>query len=280
MTRVMRLIALVLLVALDWSAAVPPVHAQQAPAAEETAPDYEAWEQVATRAEDVLATGRASDAALADLRSELVDWRTRLLNAQGVNASRIKTLREQIAALGAPPAEGETEPEEIAARRAELNRQLAELQAPGLKAVEAHSRADGLIREIDSVIRERQTSKLLELGPTPLNPANWAAGADALRETVVRIAGEASEQWAMPSRRATFRENLPATVLFLALAAVLLARGRRWVGLLSERLVQSGRRRGSAVYASLYPWARSWSPRSAPCCWSPRSYRPGWPASG
>ncbi|TCO70629.1 DUF3772 domain-containing protein [Rhodovulum euryhalinum] len=251
MTMLIRIFAVVLLTALAFPLAAPPATAQQAAATEEAAPDYAAWEKVARRAEGVLGAGRASDAALSELRQELVDWRTRLLNAQGTNAARIKTLREQIAALGAAPAEGETEPDEIAKRRAELNKQLADLQAPGLQAVEAHSRADGLIREIDSVIRERQTSKLLELGPTPLNPVNWAAGAEALRETGTAMFRELAEAWATPSRRAGFREDLPVTILFLGMAAVLLARGPRWVVLLSERLILGRLNRGGVVFSSL-----------------------------
>ncbi|TCP42817.1 DUF3772 domain-containing protein [Rhodovulum marinum] len=251
MTPLLRVLVLVLAAALSGPLSAPMVQAQQTAAAEEKAPDYKAWEELATRAEEVLGQGRASDKALSELRGQLVDWRTRFLDAQGINAARIKTLRDQISALGPTPAEGETEPGEIASRRAELNRQLAELQAPGLQAVEAHSRADGLIREIDSVIRERQTSKLLELGPTPLNPANWAAGAEALRDTLATAYRELAEAWALPSRRASFREDLPATILFLTMAVVLLARGRRWVVLLSERLIQASERRGKAVFSSL-----------------------------
>ncbi|MGC9419188.1 MAG: DUF3772 domain-containing protein [Rhodovulum sp.] len=251
MSLLLRVMALALAFALAAPLSAPTAIAQQATATDEKAPDFDTWEQVATRAEDVLAQGRASDEALSELRAQLVDWRTRFLDAQGINAARIKTLREQISALGPAPAEGETEPDEIASRRAELNRQLAELQAPGLQAVEAHSRADGLIRELDSVIRERQASKLLELGPTPLNPAHWASGAEALRDTLARAYREVTQAWAQPSRRASFRQDLPATILFLTMAVVLLARGRRWVVLLSERLIHSSKRRGKTVYASL-----------------------------
>ncbi|TCM83346.1 DUF3772 domain-containing protein [Rhodovulum steppense] len=252
MTRLVRVFALVLLAALVGPAMAPPGLAQQsAPAAEEAALDYSAWEQLASRAEQALGSGRDSDAALAELRAQLVDWRTRLLTAQGTNAARIKTLRDQIAALGPAPPEGETEPAEIAARRAELNRQLADMQAPALRAVEAHSRADGLIREIDAVIRERQTSKLLELGPMPFNPTNWAMGAEALRQTGMAMFVELAEAWTTPAGRDTFREDLPVTILFLAMAGVLLARGRRWMEQLSDRLIHTSRSRGRTVFSSL-----------------------------
>ncbi|SIO26072.1 Small-conductance mechanosensitive channel [Rhodovulum sp. ES.010] len=260
MTHILRHFAVILLLAaasLGPLAQPLPAQAENGstaaatPRTDEGTPDYQVWEQVATRAEEVLEAGRASNQALEALRAQLVEWRTRFLSAQDINSARIKTLRDQISALGPPPAEGETEPTEIAERRAALNAQLAELQAPGLKAVEAHSRADGLIREIDSVIRERQASRLLELGPSPLNPSHWPDALAALQDTGTQIMGELATGWNTPSRRASLREDLPVTLLFLVMAGVLLARGRRWVMMLTARLVEKGRGRGRAVYGSL-----------------------------
>ena len=51
---------------------------------------------------------------------------------------------------------------------------LSELQAPGLKAVEAYGRADGIIAQIDQAIRTKQTYALIDRTSSPLNPANWA----------------------------------------------------------------------------------------------------------
>ncbi|MBN2906014.1 MAG: mechanosensitive ion channel family protein [Rhodobacteraceae bacterium] len=248
-----RFLAVFLIAAagLCGPAAGPLLAQQQTPSEAQAAPDYREWETVATRAEDVLQTDRAANAALEQLRGQLADWRSRFLSAQDINAARIKTLRDQISALGAPPAEGESEPDEIARRRSELNQQLAELQAPGLKAVEAYSRADGLIREIDSIIRERQANQLLQLGPSPINPANWDDGLAALRTTALELGREVSDNWRTPSARAKMREDLPATLLFLALAGILLARGRRWMEQLTMRMVRGGPARGRAAFSGI-----------------------------
>ncbi len=154
-----------------------PLAAQEAPlpaeAATQSAIDFEVWEATAVRAEAALEAGKASNAALETLRSEVAQWRDTFLAAQNTNQARIQTIQSQIAALGAEPDTGEEDPE-IAARRADLQAQLTRLQAPVLAAEEAHTRATGLIAEIDRIIRERQAEALVSLSPSPLNPTLWA----------------------------------------------------------------------------------------------------------
>ena len=115
-------------------------------------PDYEAWQKVANQAEIALTQKRASSAALEGLRETLVDWRGQFLIAKDAGGARIKTLQNQIAALGTV-GEGEpSETEEVAALRNLLAQELGELTAPRQVADEAYSRANGLIRETDNII--------------------------------------------------------------------------------------------------------------------------------
>ncbi len=114
------------------------------------------------------------------MRAEIVEARAQFAAAQTQLTERAQGLRDQIAALGPPPAEGTTEPVEIAQRRTELTTQLAEREAPLRAADEAYARADAIIRAIDRELRARQADALMALGPTPLNPANWLEGVDAL----------------------------------------------------------------------------------------------------
>ena len=176
MTRIgTALRALLLAVALIAGGAVVPVWAQDI-----AQPDYTAWELRARADEVKLDLGTASVAELEAIRERMVDWRAQFLAAQDTNETRINTVRAQIDSLGPAPAEGEEEPEDIAARRADLTNQLTELRSPVLRAEEAYTRADGIIGEIDTIIRDRQASELLELGPSPVNPANWPAALSAL----------------------------------------------------------------------------------------------------
>lgn len=198
-------------------------------------PDYAAWEQVAGRAEQLLDSQDASTPALDQLRAEVAGWRDRFTQAQNLNAPRIATVREQIAALGPAPAEGETEADDIAARRKELNQQLSELQAPGQRAMEAYSRADSLVRSIDEQARAQQTNALLRLSPSPLLPASWAAAADAGMQVVRGIVQDMRDR-TYGAAGTALMGRIPVIALYLLAALGLLVFGRRWVDSLPSRL--------------------------------------------
>lgn len=214
-------------------------------------PDYKAWEAAAKRAEEALATDRASTAALEDLRSDIVDWRALFTEAQTANSAQIETVKAQIAALGPAPTEDKPDAPEIADRRKALNDQLAMLQAPGIAAVEARSRADGLIRQIDARVRARQASELLRLSPTPANPTNWPAGWAVLNQGMKTLWSEAGEAWNNPARRTELKNNLPVIVLFLAIAGVLVLRGPIFIERLSLRVQKGASMRGRDIAAAL-----------------------------
>ncbi|SEM87285.1 Small-conductance mechanosensitive channel [Gemmobacter aquatilis] len=199
------------------------------PTPNENAIDYAAWEQTAQRAEVVLATPTTSNNGLELLRGQLVVWRSSLQQAQSVNASRITSLREQIAALGDPPAEGATEPDEIANRRKVLTEQLGTAEAPRRAAEEAYRRASGLIGEIDTLLRERQAAQMLKLWPTPLNPANWGDAAQTISATVLRVYAEVSHNWNRAEKRLVMIDSLPVIGVLFGLAILLIWRGRGWI---------------------------------------------------
>ncbi len=213
--------------------------------------DYAAWELDAARAEEALELASASDMTMEAVRAKLVDWRSAFLLAQSTNSARIATLRQQIAALGPVPAEGETEAEEIAARRAELNDQLTRLQAPGLAAEEAFRRADGLISEIDRTLRERQADALLELMPSPLNPANWPAAVRAVTEASSGVVQEIAVNWDKPSGRDGLIDNLPAIVALMLVALGLIWRGRHLVEGFVARIARRTGVRGTRISSLL-----------------------------
>ncbi|MEM6594019.1 MAG: DUF3772 domain-containing protein [Pseudomonadota bacterium] len=220
-----------LLLALALICAAPaimaPALAQQAEQSE--VPDYEAWERDANRAEEVLDAARASDEGLTALRAQLAEWRERFLAAQDINATRIATLREQLAALGPAPAEGESEADDIASRRAALNEEIQTALAPVRRAEEAYTRANGLITQLDAIVRERQAERIFRLDPTPLNPVLWDDALIAIGMVGEAATGEVANNYVSAGRRTTLRQELPLTLGLLAIGLVLVFRSSTWI---------------------------------------------------
>ncbi|WP_299671619.1 DUF3772 domain-containing protein [uncultured Roseobacter sp.] len=244
------LCGLLLIAVLTWCL---PAMAQQPQAG----PNFQAWDNVARLAEDAIAAETASNERFERLRAELAEYRSDFTAGSRINAERIATLRSQLEALGPVPESGE-EPADVAGRRAELEAQLETLRAPVRVSEEAFRRADGLIREIDAIIRERQARRLLALGPSPLNPVHWPR---AVEDSLSILRGLALELETLedPVRRAQMRENLPLVLLLLAVALALIIRGRAWAGFGLSYLRRWGGR-GSGVWRFLVSLLRIFLP--------------------
>lgn len=219
-------------------------------------PDYSAWERLAERAENLLANPDTETRGLELLRSQLVGQRADFLVAQNTNATRITTLRDQIAALGPTPPDGEVEAEEITLRRQQLADQLVRLQAPGLAAEEAFRRADGLIGEVDRALREREASRLLQLWPSPLNPANWPEAVVALGDLTVRLWNETATRWTRGEGRQALFDNLPLIVLLGLVGLALITQTRRLSLAVTTRLPRPKTHRGRRVVVLLMSTAQ------------------------
>lgn len=190
--------------------------------------DFKTWETTASRAEGIIKDAQASSPALETLRGTLADFRSKALAVQDDNKARIETLQSQLDALGPAPKKGETEAPEVASRRKALTDQLAKAKAPVLAAQEAYKRADGMIGEIDRIIRERVTSELFTLGKSPLNPGLWPESISILLRFSGDIQGEVSEALSSDAQWVMTRRSLPASLSLIVLALVLLTRARVW----------------------------------------------------
>lgn len=202
-------------------------------------PLYEDWDRVAIRAQEVIDANLASDQAVTTLRGLLARWRTVFERRQSVNSAQIDTVRSQITALGAVPEDGTPEAAEIATRRTTLNTQLTELLAPGLRAEEAFKQVDGLIGQVDSLIRTRQADRRLRLDPTPLNPVNWSSGVAVLTQTASTLRAEFNRNYESEAQQKGLRDNLPLIIILVILGLVLVTRAGAWV----ERFIRSARAR-------------------------------------
>ena len=199
-----------------------------------------AWVATATRAEEVLEADLASTAALEILRSELVSQRSEALGLEVVSQSNIVPLRAELDALGPPPEDGTVEPLEIAARRAALEADVVRESVPLLLAQAAYSRADGLIREINAVIRVRFSDTLIELGPSPLDPTLWPEAASDITHYATRLVGEVRDTLAQETSRASLAQKAPLALLIAGLGLWMLLGVRRGFADLVERGLSLG----------------------------------------
>ncbi|MCF6443418.1 DUF3772 domain-containing protein [Nereida sp. MMG025] len=203
------------------------------------AEDYTAFRNFAAEVEGALEQDRATS-LLEAMRTELATWRAQFVEAQTENAARIDNVRDQLDVLGPPPEEGETESEDIADRREALNTQLNTLRAPVIAAEQANTQADGLISEIDQVIRERQAEALFSSGASPLDPSNWATASRAVIRTTERMGAEVTSALGNRTRLTEVASKTPEILFYLALALILLLRGRFWMEQLANRFIARG----------------------------------------
>ncbi len=198
------------------------------------------WLATAKRAEAAIKAGKASNAAFESLRDEIAGYRGAFEDARQQNAARIATLQSQLTALGPKPAEGQSEPTDIAALREQLTSQVNKLRVPVVVAHEAESRANGMIREIDRIIRERKTGRLFSRSVTPLDPSLWPTAFREVEQTVIDIFNETRTRLGSQIVRQTLRERALQILLVVALGLLFLVRGRVWAVRLGERLRRLG----------------------------------------
>ena len=214
-----------------------PALAQEVPGVDE-----DRWETLSKRAATMVENETAEDPALEAMRKRLTEYRAEFEAASGLNANRIKILRDQIAALGTP-AEGEqtdAEPPDVASKRAELTAELNTLLAPVQTAEAAFLEANGLIEQIDAILRERQAARLLQLGPSPFNPMLWDDALVHLQRGLQLI--WQTETPATDRAADDLRQKLPLIFFAALLGLVLILRGHVWATMIVGRLRRKGAR--------------------------------------
>ncbi|MFC3615997.1 DUF3772 domain-containing protein [Lutimaribacter marinistellae] len=256
MPRLLRLLSAIL-IALCSLAFVPQASAQLD---EEVQAYLEQWRSTADRAEDVIEAQRASSNAFESLREQLSEYRETFNNTRTQSTDRIKTLENQLEVLGPRPEDGSEEPQDIARLRQGLEDQLNELRVPQIIAEQAYARADGLIREIDRIIRERQADKLLSRGPSPLNPQYWPEAWRTMEQVTLALVAEISSNMGKSTVREQIQDRAPVLIFLVVLGTILLARGKHWSEWLGELLRKwGGRGHGVwefviSLFRILLPW--------------------------
>ena len=220
--------------------------------------DPSAWQSLADRAEETLDAGRASDAALEALRTEIDTYRQRFAAARDENASRIANIQSQIDALGPEPEDG-SESETVANTRAQLEERLQELRAPSVVAEAAFTEANGLVAEIDTTLRARQAQALFTRGPVPINPVLWPAAVRELGDFFDALVGETQAALSNDVARQQAASSIPIALFLVVLGLFCILRGRRLAGRLGDYLRSFGGA-GSGVWSFVVSLGRIFIP--------------------
>ncbi|AXI46456.1 DUF3772 domain-containing protein [Sulfitobacter sp. SK012] len=198
------------------------------------------WQSIAELSEAAVEDSSISDRALFDLRAQVVKHRAYFESARRTNGAQIVSLRQQIAALGDPPADGASvsEATEITEKREDLRRRLAVLLVPVQVAEAGFTRANGIVGQIDSIQRERKADQLVSVIASPLNPKHWGPALTALGNAVRGVWKE--DRLNFEESGLGWRGKLPLVLGSIFLGVLLVARGRAWAVHIVGSLQQLG----------------------------------------
>ncbi|MBA3324497.1 MAG: DUF3772 domain-containing protein [Rhodobacteraceae bacterium] len=221
----LRALTLALLLGAGWAGAG---HTQDA-----TPGAAENWDETIAQAQGLAGDPDASTVALELLRDRLLRMRSTSIEIEAEAAGRVADVNARLSTLGPAPAEGVTESDEIAQRRAQINAELSAAQAPLLEAQDFQRRADALIRDIDRVVRSRFADELRSQGPTPLRPIYWVQTAEALAENFRARRAQLEATLSDPVQRNLLLRRIPQDLLLaiigVGIAFSLRLRLVRWV---------------------------------------------------
>jgi small-conductance mechanosensitive channel len=209
------------------------------------------WDKTATRAEEVLAAGEASTSALEVMRESLVEQRAAARAMVAEETKKLAPFRQQLEALGPKPAEGVEEAPEVVAARLDLNQKIETVSGRLKKAELALARVDGLIKQLDGLIRGRFTNTLLSTGPSPLSPWRWVGAVAEYLNVAERLAAEGARGWEDPVAKRNRETRLPALAIATVLSVLLIVSMRRWLSLSLRRGVVEGAGRGRRLAVGL-----------------------------
>ncbi len=184
------------------------------------------WDSTAARAEAAIESNAASTMVMETLRAELVAQREDAARLESEARDRVFPLEEQLDALGPPPGDGETEDADVAERRAELQDAIDAARAPMLIAQAEFRRADGLIKEIDALIRTRFSESLTRLGPSPLNPVAWPGTVTTIQRYALRLAEDTGQILSRDTSKTALKTKAPLA-LFIAFLGIWMLMGIR-----------------------------------------------------
>ncbi|UTV27163.1 mechanosensitive ion channel family protein [Photobacterium atrarenae] len=188
----------------------------------------QAWEDTASQAERLISEQSRDNSKLEVVRNQLAEQRDQAYKLATYKDVEVRALEAQLTALGPAPAEGGSEPEVIATRRESLEQALAVASGPIYYAEGAYERANLLIGEIDTQIRENTVSQWLSQSPTPLLPSRWQLAAGEFLGYSRQITAQFTTFFDDPEAKRQWLQGLPLFIAMILAASAFLARLQPW----------------------------------------------------
>ncbi len=201
----------------------------------------DAFVEEAGNIESRIELGTVNSEASNVFRLQLEARRAALLDIAEDAATRLAPLREQQTALGDPPAEGATEPAEIASRRAELDEAITDLEAVQKSADESAARARDLFDRLTAAERERFRAALIERNTSPLSFSELGGALSEFTNYADQISTEFRVRLLAKGAVGSLTENLALPGLLAIVALILGVFVRGWlVNRLEHLAAQTG----------------------------------------
>lgn len=192
-------------------------------------PQSPQWNENIERAKRLLERQEGNIKELIEVRQQLVDQRDEAMAIVASGSVPLRTLKAQLDALGPAPSDTTTESEQLAERRKELQKEISQANEPLLKAEEVVRQSGVLIKELDSVIRQRTTTALLVRDPSPLIPTGWKAAATELADALRQEKNTLQTALKDPHTGAVLKSRMPLSIFLFVMGTITITFGRRLV---------------------------------------------------
>lgn len=212
---------------------------------------YISWEKTAKKAEQLLFDKNTTNGQFEAIRQQLAEQRDQAYKIANYKDVEVRTLEAQLDALGPPPAEGESEAEVTAKRRANLEQSLAIASGPSFYSEGAYERANLLISEIDSRIRKNTTQEWLNKSPSPLVPSHWETAVTEWHTFTDKVSQEFQVYLSDEERKHKLLAALPLSIALIVLAVLLIAIIQPRIIEKSEIAIRKIRKKSLAFLVSL-----------------------------
>lgn len=246
-SRVLAVVAFLL-----WGAAAAFAQGNGQTADDPTAAFFKQLDPTLEAARVIIDTPDSDAAELEALREKLLAMRDQALAAEKAATAVLNDANARMTALAPAPADGASEPPEMAAHRADLAKAVAAAQLPVLRAQEAARDITDLISALDKQVWTRVSAQLRTLGPSPVLPDNILRTISQVTDRLGDARAEATKMALDPATQKAVTRKLPRNLallgLGLALTFVLRRRLTQWT---ERRLAQASTPRAIAWLVAL-----------------------------